>query len=60
MVTGGGSQLPLPWSGGVGAGCCCAVAGAVPARTAVMVRTNDNLVTEIFLAASVAKETSPG
>jgi hypothetical protein len=46
LVTGGGSQLPLPWSvgAGAGAGCCCAAAGAAPARTVATVSTNHSLV----------------
>ena len=62
LVTGGGSQLPLPWSCGAGAGCCCAAAGAAPATTAVIVSTNPSFIMGISFAASgaAAKETSPG
>ena len=52
LVTGGGSQLPLPWSKGTP---CCwadAGAGAAPARTAAIVSMIDSLVTANSFAAS--------
>jgi hypothetical protein len=55
LVTGGGSQLPLPWS--KGAPCCWADAGAgaAPARTAAIVSMIDSLVTTNSFAASALK-----
>ena len=55
LVTGGGSQLPLPWSKGTP---CCwadAGAGAAPARTAAIVSMIDSLVTTNSFAASALK-----
>ena len=55
LVTGGGSQLPLPWSKGTP---CCwadAGAGAAPARTAAIVSIIDSLVTRNSFAASALK-----
>ena len=53
--------MPLPWSDGAGAGCCCAATGAAPVRIAAMVSTNPSLVMEIsFRCIRVEKETSPG
>jgi len=49
LVTGGGSQFPLPWSTGAGAGCCCAAAGTAPARTAAIISIIHSLVTGIPL-----------
>ena len=55
LVTGAGSQLPLPWSKGTP---CCwadAGAGASPARTAAIVSMIDSLVTTNSFAASALK-----
>ena len=55
LVTGGGSQLPLPWSKGTP---CCwadAGAGAAPARTAAIVSMIDSLATTNSFAASALK-----
>ena len=45
LVTGGGSQLPLPWSKGAPCFWADAGAGAAPARTAAIVSMIDSLVT---------------
>ena len=55
LVTGGGSQLPLPWSKGAPCFWADAGAGAAPARTAAIVSMIDSLVTTNSFAASALK-----
>src|SRR4029079_15694461 len=60
LVTGGGSQLPLPWYKGTP--CCWADAGAgtAPARAAAIVSLIDTLVTTNSCLCRLCKETPLG